>query len=152
VTVIYFLIIALAAAVLLYAVISSPKKRSRHGSKHHFQRPVTGPLDRGEVAAKWATIMAASQTGASGMKSSITEADKLFDSVLMQIGTPGGTMGERLKAARSRFRDYGVYDGVWRAHKLRNSLAHDIGFDLVISQAKEALGGFERGLKELGVL
>jgi hypothetical protein len=61
-------------------------------------------------------------------------------------------MGERLKSARPRFADRGLYDALWRAHKLRNALAHEVGFDLVPSQAKEALRDFERGLKYLGAL
>ena len=93
--------------------------------------------------------MATSATGASGLKSSINEADKLFDHVLKQLAMDGDTMADRLKAARPRFTEYAAYDGVWKAHKLRNSLAHDIGFDLVPSQAKEALKGFETGLRAL---
>jgi hypothetical protein len=62
---------------------------------------------------------------------------------------PGDTFGERLKGGRQRFSTYGVYDAIWRAHKLRNSLAHDLGFDLVVSQVTEALSDFERGLRDL---
>jgi hypothetical protein len=67
-------------------------------------------------------------------------------------GLSGDTMGDRLKNARSRFADRSIYDGVWRAHKLRNALVHEVGFDLVSTQAKEALSDFERGLKTLGAL
>lgn len=148
---IYFLIIALAAALLLYAMVASPKKSpNRYGNR--FNRKPTGKLDKAEVKSKWDTIMAASTTGGSGLKNSIHEADKLFDFVLQAQGTPGNTMGDRLKAARSRFNDRSAYDRVWQAHKLRNALAHEVGFDLVVTQAKEALGGFERGLKELDAL
>jgi hypothetical protein len=147
---IYFLILALAAALLLYALVASPKKNRRYKPKGH--RASVGRLDKAEVKSKWDSIMAGSGTGGSGLKNSIHEADKLFDYVLISQGTPGDTMGDRLKAARDRFSDRAAYDGVWQAHKLRNALAHEIGFDLVASQAKEALGGFERGLKELGAL
>jgi hypothetical protein len=71
---------------------------------------------------------------------------------MRQSGLSGDTMGERLKNARGRFPDRSIYDGIWRAHKLRNALAHEVGFDLVPSQAKEALSDFERGLRALGVL
>lgn len=96
--------------------------------------------------------MSASATGGSGLKNSIHEADKLFDFVLQAQGTPGNTMGDRLKAAKNRFNDRAAYDQVWQAHKLRNALAHEVGFDLVVTQAKDALHGFERGLRELDAL
>jgi hypothetical protein len=95
------------------------------------------------------TIMAGSQTGAAGLKSAINEADKLLDHVMRQQGAGGDTMGERLKSFGNRFSDR---NGVWRAHKLRNVLAHEVGFDLVPSQAREALADFERAMKDLGAL
>jgi hypothetical protein len=152
--VIYFLIVILAAAMLLYAVVftgtSQKSKRgrgSRGGARHNNHS-----VEHVNIRERWDVINATAGTGASGLKSAITEADKLFDHALQQQGFGGDTMAERLKAAKSRFSSYSIYDAVWRAHKLRNSLAHDVGFDLVVSQANEALRDFERGLKELGAL
>jgi hypothetical protein len=152
----YFLIGILAVAVLLYAVVmGGGRNRSRKhksyrgmGSSHGYR----GFVDPTEIRPRWESIMAVSKTGASGLKSSINEADKLFDHVMKQLGFSGDTMGDRLKHGRNRFSDYSVYDAIWRAHKLRNSLAHDMGFDLVASQAHEALKDFERGLRALGAL
>jgi hypothetical protein len=64
--------------------------------------------------------------------------------------TPTTGQVSRLDPAETR----GRWDtiAVWRAHKLRNTLAHELNFDLVPSQAHEALADFERGLRELGAL
>jgi hypothetical protein len=150
----YFLIGILAVGVLLFAVVSGgnkPGKRTHYRgapSSHGYR----GFIDPTEIRPRWDLIMATSKTGASGLKSAINEADKLMDHVMKQLGFSGETMGERLKHGRARFSTHATYDGVWRAHKLRNSLAHEMGFDLVVSQATEALKDFERGLKELGAL
>jgi hypothetical protein len=150
---IYFLIAILAVGLLLYgAIIAGAKPKKRSSRSTPSSRGYRGFVDTAETKARWETIMATSKTGASGLKSSINEADKLFDHVMKQLGIPGHTMGDRLKAGRSRFTNYDTYNSVWRAHKLRNSLAHDVGFDLVVSQANEALHDFERGLRELGAL
>lgn len=151
------LLAILVAAMLLYAVVVSgagKKKRPRHQSQTGYASSSSPArhMDLAETRGRWDTIMAVSKTGASGLKSSINEADKLFDYVMQAKGISGSTMGERLKSARSRFSNYGTYDGVWRAHKLRNTLAHEFNFDLVPSQAHEALADFERGLRELGAL
>ena len=143
----------LAVAVLLYAVVAGggkPKRKSFRGtgSSHGYR----GFVDPSEIGPRWETIMTVSRSGATGLKSSINEADKLFDHVMKQLGFSGDSMGDRLKHGRARFATYDTYDRVWRAHKLRNSLAHDMGFDLVVSQANEALKDFERGLRELGAL
>jgi hypothetical protein len=147
------LIAVLATGILLYAVVASgtkrrPRSRRAAGSSHGY----TGFVDPSEIRARWDNVIAISKTGASGLKSSINEADKLFDYVMKSQGFRGDSMGERLKSARPKFHNYAAYDGVWKAHKLRNSLAHELSFDLVPSQAKAALADFERGLKELGAL
>lgn len=144
-----YLIIILVAGIILYAVVLSGSKGS---SKRRYSRPVAssrgyrGFVDQSETRTRWHTIMATSGTGASGLKSAINEADKLLDHVMKQLGYEGERMGERLKQAGPRFTDR---NAVWRAHKLRNALAHEVGFDLVPSQAKEALRDFEQALKDL---
>lgn len=135
------LIIILAAGLLMMAFIAD---RSKPRARRH-----AGSIDKAFVAQKWQTILAMKLSGGAGLKTAVSEADKLLDYCLKQSGVPGQTMGDRLKASGKRFSDL---DGVWRAHKLRNSLAHDIQFDLVVTQANEAIDGFERGLRDLGAL
>ncbi len=138
---IYFLVIILAAGLLLYAVVLAGSKSSG---------PKRGKLDRALVRTRWAAIKTSAESGPTGLKNAITEADKLLDYAMRESGFSGATMGERLKSAKSR--SFTDLNAIWSAHKLRNSLAHDIGFDLVSSQAKEALRSFERGLRDLGAL
>lgn len=149
-----FLVIVLVAAAVLYAVVAGGvEQKKRRGSNRggRSYRPA-GRLDPADIGAKWAVIKLTAESGPGGLKNAITEADKLVDFALRGAGVAGDTMGERLKAARSRFGSNSTYDALWRAHKLRNALAHEVGFDLVPSQAREALQGFERGLKDLGAL
>jgi hypothetical protein len=147
-----FLVVALVAGLILISLVESGSRKHR---SRKYTRPVAssrgyrGAVDQTEIKTRWQTIMATSATGASGLKSSINEADKLLDHVMKQLGYPGQTMGDRLKVAGERFTDR---NAVWRAHKLRNALAHEISFDLVPSQAKEALRDFEQGLKDLQAL
>ena len=77
---------------------------------------------------------------------SVLDADKILDYALDAKGFKG-TLGEKLKLAGPRFSDL---NGVWNAHKLRNKIAHEMG-DVSVSDAKAALGGFKRALKDLGV-
>jgi hypothetical protein len=140
-----FLGLVLASALVMYAVIAKGQTSPRRGTN---RRP-TVKVNRTFVADKWATIEAMSTTGGSGLRNAVSEADKLFDYVLKGNGYAGETMAERLKRAESRLSNR---NGVWGAHKLRNALAHEVAFDLVGSQAKEALHDFKRGLKDLGAL
>jgi hypothetical protein len=138
---IWFLLAIILVGLALIAVMTMQTKgpTKRRGS-----------LDHAMFVDRWQAIMAGSAAGGAGMKNAIMEADKLLDHAMRESGFPGATMGERLKSTQAkRFSDL---NGIWRAHKLRNNFAHEVGADLVISQANEALREFERGLKDLGAL
>ncbi len=78
----------------------------------------------------------------------VINGDKLLDKAMIEMGIPGKTMGDRLKKSGDKFTDI---NAVWRAHKLRNALAHE---DLEISyrQASSALAIYKQALKDLGAI
>ena len=79
----------------------------------------------------------------------ILNADKLLDKALKELGVSGETMGDRLKASKSRFSNI---DQVWTVHKLRNRIAHDVNVKLNIITAKKAIYIYKKSLKELGAI
>jgi hypothetical protein len=79
----------------------------------------------------------------------IMEADKLLDHALKQRGFKGETMGERMKSAQNTWKDANV---VWKAHKLRNQIAHEQDVRLNYDQTRGALACFKQGLKDLGAI
>lgn len=79
----------------------------------------------------------------------ILDADKLVDHAMRERGFKGKTMGERLKATRGQLSDR---DSIWFAHKLRNRIAHEPGVKINYNQARRALAGFKRALKDLGAI
>ena len=79
----------------------------------------------------------------------VIEADKLLDRALMELGVPGKTMGERLKASSTRLTQL---NSVWYSHKQRNQIAQEQDFNLEYNQAKHALASFRQALKDLGAI
>ena len=65
------------------------------------------------------------------------------------MGLPGKTMGERLKKNGDKFSNL---NAVWRAHKLRNALAHESDLEITYKQAFNALGIYNQALKDLGAI
>jgi hypothetical protein len=78
----------------------------------------------------------------------IIDADKLLDALMTKRGS-SGPLGEKLKNSESLFSDY---NGIWRAHKLRNRIAHELNAKVTNEEAKEALKQFKRAYKDLGLL
>lgn len=81
----------------------------------------------------------------------ISEADKILDNAFKVIGLPGATMGDRLKAAEPQF-EQELYNRIWQAHKLRNTLAHEVGAKATAQEAEQAISTFRQALYRLGVL
>ena len=79
----------------------------------------------------------------------VIEADKLLDKALMEMGTPGNTMGERMKSAQNKFSSN---NSVWYAHKIHNQIAHERNFKIDYNKAVHALKAYRQALKDLGAI
>jgi hypothetical protein len=75
----------------------------------------------------------------------IIAADALCSKALAAAGVTG-SMGEQLKAIDNW---YPRIDNIWRAHKLRNKLAHEPSFTLKKPQKDHAMAEFEYLLQSL---
>lgn len=108
-----------------------------------------GQLDQEKYRSKWLSITQSTNDTQESWQFAVLNADKLLDTALRERGVAGETMGERLKASKSVLRDI---DSVWRAHKLRNRIAHEDGQKIGKRQCAEALKIFKRALADLGAL
>jgi hypothetical protein len=85
----------------------------------------------------------------SQLKQALITADRSLDSVLKDLAS-GETMGDRLKNGKNLFYPQ-TYDRVWQAHKLRNALVHESGFEVQGFILKNAVDQLKNAVKELGV-
>jgi len=77
----------------------------------------------------------------------LLEADKLFDHAMRDLGY-AGTFVEKFQKAQSLVRDS---QPIWNAHKLRNRIAHEAGFQIDARQIRSVLSAFRKGLSDFGV-
>jgi len=82
-------------------------------------------------------------------RQAIIEADIMLDDLLSQLGYPGQSVGEKLKAVDpSRFQSLQY---AWDAHKVRNEIAHSgIGYKLDEHQAHRTIAMYEVVMREHG--
>lgn len=130
----FFSVVIIGIALLI--VISLTKR----GAKN---------LDQQKYRTRWLEITQSAGNTPETWQFAIMSADKLLDSALRERGVAGETLGERLKNAKPYLSNI---DSVWRAHKLRNRIAHDDGVKVSQRQAGEALKIFKRALTDLGAL
>lgn len=103
---------------------------------------------RNVIHKKWEKLVEKIKDGnESDLRLAIIEADTFVDDVLKEHNYPGNDMGERLKSIHPY--EYKCLDDLWRAHKIRNRIAHDSDFHLTIDEAKEVIAVYHRALEEL---
>lgn len=135
--VIFFLASVLIIGALLFALIANSRKGAKHMDIERFRTKcleIEHQLKRNDPVSAQITII---------------NADKLLDEALRCRGVRGETMGERLKSAKTLLSDL---DGTWKAHKLRNQIAHESDAKISYEQAAAALRSFRRALKDLGAI
>ncbi len=132
-----FVLAILIVGVLIFVAILLTGKRAYHFNVEQYQARMLAIENklRKENPATYALA--------------IINGDKLLDKALIEMGAPGKTMGERLKKVSGKFTDV---NGVWRAHKLRNALAHEPDFEVSWRQANNAVTIYKQALKDLGAL
>ena len=135
--VVTFILAILIVAVLVFIAILLTGKRGHHFNVEAYQSKflsIENKLKQDNPATFMTTII---------------EGDKLLDKAMMEMGVPGKTMGDRLKRAGGRFTNQ---NAVWRAHKLRNVIAHESDVEISYKQAQNALAIYKQALKDLGAI
>lgn len=103
-----------------------------------------------KIRKDWENIkILASSKSPSQLRQGLITADKTLDNALKDIFS-GETMGERLKNAKDRF-DEITYNKIWEAHKVRNNLVHETGYEPPYYVLTEAIEKLRTGLQALGV-
>lgn len=145
--VVALIVITVLVVMLMKQKAKPQRKEYRVNSQDHESSKAQG-LNVGLVQSKWAEITTMQNSGPSGLKTALFEADKLLDYCMIGIGFTGETMGDRLKSGGSQFSNL---DAVWGAHKLRNQLAHEVEHDIVPEQVKQAIMALGNAIRDLGV-
>jgi len=104
-----------------------------------------------KLMKKWIKIEGRLKLGSDAeLKLAVIEADKFFDDTIKRMSFPGKDMGDRLK--RINFTQIANIDDIWRAHKTRNNIVHDVNYKLTSVEAEEVVGIYKKTLEELEVL
>lgn len=132
-----FIIAVLIVGVMILVAMMMTKKRNYRFNKEKYQTKFLS-IENGLSKNNAATFM-----------KTVIDGDKLLDKAMVEMGIPGKNMGERLKHSKDKFSDI---NAVWRAHKLRNALAHESDLEITYRQAQAALAIYKKALKELGAI
>ena len=135
--VVTFIIAILIVAVLVFVAILLTGKHGHHFNVEQYQ-------------ARFLEIEnSLKQNNPASFVTCVINCDKLLDKAMIEMGAPGKTMGDRLKKIGGRFTNL---NAVWRAHKLRNAIAHESDLELSYKQVYNAVQVYKQALKDLGAI
>lgn len=114
-----------------------------------IKEPVSTPDQTSELAkSKWEEIMSKiNSESEEDWKMSIIKADALLDTILKRKGYPGETIKERLNVIS--YENILNLDDIWKAHRIRNEIAHNTGFSLTKKEAVKFLKIYKKALDDL---
>lgn len=135
--VVTFIVAVLIVGVLIFIAILLTGKRGYTFNKEVYQSRFL------EIENKL------KQENPASYAMTVINCDKLLDKAMMEMGIAGKTMGDRLKKCGDRFTNV---NAVWRAHKLRNAIAHEADLEISYKQAFNALAIYKQALKDLGAI
>jgi site-specific recombinase XerD len=118
--------------------------------KKGFSRKTVSAETVEKIRRDWQQIdVLTREGGPSQLRQALITADKSLDNALKDR-VSGETMGERLKNAKDLF-EYSVYDKLWKAHKMRNALVHETGYEPPYHMVISGIEDLKTGLLKLGV-
>lgn len=132
-----FIVAVLIVGVLIFLAILLTGKRGYTFNKQAYQAKFL------EIENKF------KQDNPASYVTTVIAGDKLLDKAMMEMGVPGKTMGDRLKRCGDKFTDV---NAVWRAHKLRNAIAHETDIEVSYKRAYNALQIYKQALKDIGAI
>lgn len=95
-----------------------------------------------EIKQRWKKIIAQDDR-----RHAIMDADKLLDYALGQMGMKGN-LGSKLKKSDKLFSNI---NHVWKAHKVRNNIAHQIDYHVSEKTYKQTMLYFKQAFKDLKI-
>jgi hypothetical protein len=79
-------------------------------------------------------------------KQAISDADIILGDILTKLGYQGESIGEKLQRAVRG--DFKTLDDAWEAHKVRNQIAHEAGFQLTHHEATQTINKYKKVFEE----
>lgn len=120
-------IVLLAAVLLAYVVVRSLRRRLTRFAARRIEALIAAAMAHGDPRIR------------------VLELDKALDALLTALGYQG-SLGEKLVAAGSRFPNI---EALWKAHKLRNVLAHEPGARASDRDVEQMRGAIHEALRHV---
>lgn len=121
--------------------------------KSYSKPKIINSTDRDLMRSRWSQIEGLVKLGGpSQLRQAIIEADNLLALALKRLVNEDQSLGDNLKQAKDLFPSWDDYQKAWEAHKVRNALVHEAGYEPPHYMAKDTIMKFNEVLQVLQAL
>lgn len=122
-----------------------------HAHEEHAHEVHVAEVEHTGRNDRWESIVAlAGSSNESDRRRAVLEADILMGDALSSAGYTGAGVGDQLKMANPI--QLTTLDLAWKAHKVRNQIAHTPNYALEDREARATIDFYKRVLEELGAI
>lgn len=123
------------------------KEKQKYDIKIESAIEEVKPAGNQDLSVSWQKVQShLNSQNPNDWKQAILEADKMLDEILTGLGYRGESIGEKLKRVQPG--EFKNIQDAWDAHKIRNQIAHEPGFQLDQHAANEAIQAYRRVFEE----
>lgn len=152
-----FLVLDLVLLVSIILLLRKGLSYRIHVDLHALPPTVADILKRAGIrdryVDRWAKLREdARTTPPASYNAAIMNADILIDELLQEIGFVGNDVAERFGRLNNMGLRQNIVNGIFRAHKIRNQIAHTPDFVIAAKDAEKVLDLYEAFLREVKLI
>ncbi len=139
------------AAILIYTL--TRVFQIRQAEYRHFQA-VAHPVaahDVPKTRLRWDRILSEANSEADqNRRLAVLEADIMLGELLDELGYRGETIADRMRQVPKA--NFNTIDYAWEAHRARNRIAHESGYEMSPYEARRVIGLYDKVFREFGFI
>ncbi len=139
------------AAILIYSITRT--FQIRQAEYKHFQAAgrTVAAGDIPKTQLRWDRVLQeANSESDQSRRLAILEADIMLGELLDELGYRGETLADKMRQVPKA--QFNTIDIAWEAHKARNRIAHESGYEIPPYEVKRLIGLYDKVFREFGFI
>jgi hypothetical protein len=139
------------AAILIYSIVRTFGIRQTEYKHYQAIAQPVAAKDIPKVRLRWDRILEeANSENDQNRRLAVLEADIMLGELLDDLGYRGETLADKMRQVPKA--QFNTIDLAWEAHRARNRIAHESGYQMSPYEARRIIGLYDKVFREFGFI